>query len=316
MLNSGLKYFLEVAQAGSLSAASATLHVAISAISRQITRLEQEVGAPLFDRASRGMSLTPAGHVLLAHARRTALESEATLNAIASLHGSPGNLIRVSCAQGLSNDVIPAAIARFRKQFPDTRFFMWVGSAKTATDRVMEGESDIAVTFSVEPEPGIAVRHAIQSSVMAVMAKGHPLAGRKAVSMAEIEAYPLALTDKGSITRKMFDHSRGMAGVFVEPAVTTNYAGSLQAMVRESDSILLAGYVSMADRLARMDLVAVPLTDAEMHFRSVQIQVMTGRQLPERMEAFIEMVTQALNDIERREAALDGVQREDQLRSS
>ena len=306
MLNQALKYFLEVAQTGSLSAASASLHVAVSAISRQITRLEQEVGAPLFDRASRGMSLTEAGQVLLAHARRTALESEAALNAIASLRATPGNVIRVACSQGLANELIPTAVARFRALHRDTRFKLWVGQSEVATQRVAEGEADIAMTFSVEPAQGIVVRHAMRSPVFAVMAARHPLAGRTSVSIDDIQQYPLALTDKGTVTRGMFEHSRGMAGVFVEPAVTSNYAGALHAYVRASDSILLAGYISMAERLSVNGLVAIRLSDPEMHFRSVQIQVMAGRLLPERMESFIAHLTAAMQEIGRREAALPG----------
>ena len=304
MLNQAVKYFLEVAQTGSLSAASATLHVAVSAISRQISRLEEEVGAPLFDRASRGMTLTEAGRVMLAHARRTALESEATLNAIASLQGSPGNVIRVSSSQGLANELIPSAVAHFRKSFPDTRFKLWVGQSQIASEQVAQGEADIAMTFSVEPGQGIVVRHAIGSPVLAIMAIGHPLSSRSVVSMADITQYPLALTDKGTITRTMFDHSQGMAGKFVEAAVTSNNAGTLHAYVRESNSILLAGYVSVAQRLARYDLVAVPLSDPEMQFRSVQIQVMAGRLLPERMEKFITHLTGVMDDIVAMEAAL------------
>ena len=84
-----LKYFVEVAQEGSLSAASRHLHVAVSAISRQIAALEEEVGAPLFERAARGMVLSEAGRLLLAHARRTLMESAAVLQQIASLQEAP-----------------------------------------------------------------------------------------------------------------------------------------------------------------------------------------------------------------------------------
>src|SRR3546814_4786340 len=91
-----LKYFVAVAQTGSLSAASRQLHVAVSAISRQIARLEEEAGAPLFERAPRGMALSEAGRLLLAHARRTLLESDEVLRQIAGLQGTPNDEIRRS----------------------------------------------------------------------------------------------------------------------------------------------------------------------------------------------------------------------------
>lgn len=205
-----------------------------------------------------------------------------------ALQGSPGNVIRVACAQGLANDLIPSAAAPFRKRHPDTRFELWVGQSGTAAQRVAEGEADIAMTFSVQPAQGIVVRHANQSRMLAVMASRHPLAHLKAVSIGQIMQYPLALTDVGTISRTIFDHSLGMAGTFVQASFTSNHAGALHAYVRESQSILLGGYISMVTVIGQNDMVAVRLTDPEMHFRSVQIQVMAGRLLPERMEAFID----------------------------
>ncbi|EGD05660.1 LysR family transcriptional regulator, partial [Burkholderia sp. TJI49] len=70
-----LRYFVEVARTGSISDASARLHVAVSAISRQIAKLESELGAPLFERHSKGVQLTAFGEALLPHA--TLLQHEA-----------------------------------------------------------------------------------------------------------------------------------------------------------------------------------------------------------------------------------------------
>ena len=69
--DTALRYFLEVAQVGSLTEASVRLHVATSAISRQISGLEQTLGTPLFERQPRGMVLTAAGEILAVHARRS-----------------------------------------------------------------------------------------------------------------------------------------------------------------------------------------------------------------------------------------------------
>src|SRR3546814_9071822 len=98
------KYFYEVALKGSLTAASESLHVAVSAISRQITGLEEEVGAALFIRSARGMVPTEAGQILLRHVRRTVLENNDVNESIDALQGGEQNQIRISCTQGLAND--------------------------------------------------------------------------------------------------------------------------------------------------------------------------------------------------------------------
>ncbi|WP_347615130.1 LysR family transcriptional regulator, partial [Comamonas thiooxydans] len=73
--DTALRYFHEVAQCGSLSEASARLHVAASAISRQIAALEERLGTPLFERHPRGMVLNAAGEILADHARRAGLDA-------------------------------------------------------------------------------------------------------------------------------------------------------------------------------------------------------------------------------------------------
>lgn len=76
MLNTALRYFLEVVDAGSLTLAAQKLHVAPSAVSRMVRKLEGEHQAQLFERHARGMVLTEAGQLLKAYARRASLDAE------------------------------------------------------------------------------------------------------------------------------------------------------------------------------------------------------------------------------------------------
>jgi len=287
-----LRYFMEVAKSGSLSAASASLHVAISAISRQIGKLEEQVGAALFDRAPRGMVLTEAGRLLLVHARRMALESEAVLQSIANLHSSVGNEIRIACSQGLAEDVVPAAIAAFRVAHPGTRFTVEVGVTAEIGRLVADGDVDLAIAFNLQPGKGVVVRHAQRSPLFAVMAVDHPLARQASVTLADLRAHPMAVTSQQTTTRMLLDMACNMAGVLIEPVYTSSHGGALYAFVRDSDAILLAGYVSFAARLSHDGLIAKPIDNIEMQARSLQVQVMAGRLLPEVIERFIaDMVT-------------------------
>lgn len=294
MQSLAFKYFVEVAQRGSLSAASESLEVAISAISRQISQLEQRVGAPLFERGVRGMTLTASGRLLLSHAQRQTLETEATLQEIARLQGMEQSHIRIACSQGLANEMVPKAIADFQRLRPGTTFALWVGGAVAASERVAAGESDMAITFSTRPVSNVVVHYAHRSPALAIMHRDHPLAGRPRLSLTELKAYPIALTDTTTSTRKLFDMACNMSGLSIEPVLNSNYAEALHAYVRNSLGILFASYVSMADRLVRNDLVAVPVTDAEMHSRSIQVQLMKDRLLPPAIREFIDLIVQDL----------------------
>ena len=108
-----LRYFVEVSRTGSIATASENLHVAVSAISRQITKLEHEVGAPLFERMPRGMVLTEAGDLLVQHARRALLDGEAVLAEIRSARALGRGIVRVACSEGFTQYFMPSVMAGF-----------------------------------------------------------------------------------------------------------------------------------------------------------------------------------------------------------
>src|SRR3546814_19860116 len=79
---------------------------------------------------------TEAGQILLRHVRRSVLETNAVIESIAALQGGEQNPIRISCTQGLANELVPATLAASGRQLPSARFRIWADSAKTATQRV------------------------------------------------------------------------------------------------------------------------------------------------------------------------------------
>lgn len=295
-----LRYFLEVAQAGSLSGASKRMHVAVSALSRQISALEDEVRAPLFERMPRGMALTAAGKMLLAHARRTMLESESVLNQIAGLRGSLRNEIRVAASEGLAQNFMPMVMAGFRRSHPQTRFSLYVLPPLKAIQRIIDGEIDMAVNFTVEGGRGVTVRHSWSAPVHAVMAATHSLARHQSIGLEDLLAYPLALTDGYSTARSLLERDCALNSIptQMEIALESNYSQALLKFVGNSDAITFAGYLSVAWRLKHDGLVAKLVTSTELQSRNLQIQTMEGRVLPPIVEEFIEQVKMGIDDVD------------------
>ena len=105
-----LRYFLEVVRCGSITEASKRLNVAISAISRQIARLEDLLGMVLFERRPRGMVLSAAGEVLAAHARKSALEADRVVSDILALQGQRSGNVRLASTEGFAVEYLPHVI--------------------------------------------------------------------------------------------------------------------------------------------------------------------------------------------------------------
>ncbi|POW29239.1 LysR family transcriptional regulator [Pectobacterium atrosepticum] len=145
MHSSEIRYFLVVATTGSLSAASQHLFVAVSAISRQIQRLEERIGVPLFERHARGMVLNDAGRILENHVRKSMMDMDAAVAEIQGLKASRRALLRIGCTEGMAFDLLPTLFARFRQHDPDTTFALKVDSAMQVSQMIRNGEVDIAL---------------------------------------------------------------------------------------------------------------------------------------------------------------------------
>jgi DNA-binding transcriptional LysR family regulator len=284
MHGNALRYFAEVAAAGSLSAASERLFVAVSAISRQISKLEAEVGATLFERGPRGMILSEAGTLLLAHARRTLLESEAVLHDIAGLKGAPTGNIRVVSSESLAAQFMPEVMLSFRAFHPHARFTLSVCAQEQGVRQVIEGHADVAVGFNAKACKGAIVRHAARAPVCAIMSEGHALARQAYVTLAQLTAYPLAVTETLNSPPDILENAAGQG---FQPALVSNCSAALTAFVRNSERILLSGYVPVFGALERDGLVARPLTHPEMVSRPLLVQTMDRRSLPVGVEDFV-----------------------------
>ena len=114
----GLVLFHELANSTSLRQAAARLHVPTATVSRKLRDLEREIGAVLFKRGPRRMTLTDAGAALFEHSERIVAEVAAAHNAVSQMQTEPRGSIRVSLPHGFGTQLVSVAIARFALAYP------------------------------------------------------------------------------------------------------------------------------------------------------------------------------------------------------
>lgn len=289
MHGTGLRYFLEVVRTGSIAEASTRLNVAASAISRQIAKIETELGVELFERRARGMVPSPAGDLLAKHARRAFLEQEAVVAELQRLRGLATGVVRIAATEGFGLNLVPAAIRRFRDAYPGIRFELKIAAPAAVTRMVRDGETDIGATFSFAPEPGVRVAGEGRAPILAVMAPGHRLAARVSLPLAELTGEPLALPEKDTTARQLFDIACGAAGVAIEPVLVSNYIGALWAFAEYGGGITIASGFTVHS-VARGKLASVPIAGPGVDQRRYVVQTMLGRHLPEAVAAFVELL--------------------------
>jgi len=197
-----LRVLREVAARGSFSAAAEALAYTQSAVSQQIAALEREAGTVLVERNARGVRLTDAGHVLVAHAdvilARLA-DAEAELEAIAGMRG--GRLRMVSFPTAGAT-IAPRAIACFRERHPGVDVTLAPREPDEGLDCLKAGDCDIAITVEAgfEPiaDPAITRHHLLDDPFYVCLPAGHRAASKACIRLADLadESWILGTTGR------------------------------------------------------------------------------------------------------------------------
>ena len=289
-----LRYFLAGAQSGSLTEASARLHVAASALSRQIAGLEAQLGTPLFERHPRGMVLTAAGEILAVHARRTLLDAERALGEIGALQGLRAGQVRLATSDAFANELVTRLCVEFQRTYAGVQFSVIALPTAQVPDAVRSGAADIGLCFSRAPHKDIDVAYRQSAPVLALLPPGHPLAGAGSVTLAQMAAYPLALPPAETTVRQMIDIVCSRQGLQLEAVLISNHAKTVVNFVQLGGGLSVASGIAVRHLVAEGAMVALPISDPGMDLRDIEIQTLAGRSLPVAAHAFLELLKHRL----------------------
>ncbi|MGB9095304.1 LysR family transcriptional regulator [Erwinia sp.] len=294
MHSTEIRYFLAVVNSGSLSAASQQLFVAVSAISRQIQKLEAEIGAPLFDRHARGMVLNDAGKIFEHHVRRSLMGMEHAMAEIKGLKAVRRTALRIACTDGMAFSLLPTLCSQFRHLHPSVSFNLTVGSALEVAEFLRQGECDVAFQFSLHPERGVDVVASFPAPVLIVMHQSHPLA-KQAFTLKDLQAYPVALPDQGTTVRQLFELSCQMSGTFIEPAITCNNFSTLYFFLQQNpQAVTICSQFTVLYQAKEHGLALRSIGIDQLTQRTLQVQTVNGRQRSAALNLFLSYVSEQL----------------------
>ena len=292
--DTALRYFTAVADTGSLTEASARLHVAASALSRQIAALEAQLGVALFERHPRGMVRTAAGDILLAHARRTELDAQRALEDIGALQGLRAGQVRLATSDAFANELVPRLCVDFQRQHQGVRFEVQVLPTAQVPDAVRHGHADIGLCFSRAPQKDIAVAYRQAAPVLALLPPDHALVALPSVTLAQLGQHPLALPPPETAIRQMMDIVCSRQGLQLVPVLVSNHARTVIQFVVNGGGLSVSSEVAAREMVARGRIVARPISDPGMDLRDIEVQTLAGRHLPVAVEAFLALLRERL----------------------
>jgi len=193
-----LRYFIAVADSGKFTAAARDLHVAQPSISKQLRKLEDELGAALLERRRTGVVLTDAGAILLPWAKRMLADLDGARSEVAGLATLEGGRLSVGATPSLSTVLLPRVLAAFHAEHPGITLSVVEAGSRDLVDRLAAGDLDLAlVILPVPREELFETAPLIREELVLAVAKDHPLARRKTVKVADLRGVPLVMFREG-----------------------------------------------------------------------------------------------------------------------
>jgi LysR family transcriptional regulator, transcription activator of glutamate synthase operon len=208
-----LQWFVVLAETEHVTDAAAELGVSQPTLSRALARFEKEAGTPLFDRVNRRLRLNEYGEIMLEHARRSIAEMESATERIAALRDPDTGRVRFAFLHSLASWYVPEHLRRFRESMPAIEFDLFQGPASEITQRVLGGQSDIAIT-SPRPDPAeFSWRRLYVEQLCLAVPRGHRLAGRAKVRLSAAAQEPFVALFEQAGLRQLTDELLAEDGV-------------------------------------------------------------------------------------------------------
>jgi LysR family positive regulator for ilvC len=225
-----LQHFLNLADRLHFGHAAAAAHVSPSALSRSIRRLEDEVGAELFERNNRSVSLTHAGKLFLEYARQALGNWDAIRAMLMEQSGELHGEISMYCSVTASHSFLFDLLTRFRRDHPRVEIKLHTGDPEEAIGRVLAGGEDIAIGARPDRLPaGLAFRPIAVSPLLFIAAADafehleSGAEGRAGANASHWAGVPMILPEAGAARRRADEWFRALG---TPPRIYAQVAGN------------------------------------------------------------------------------------------
>lgn len=265
-----LRYFETIAELQHVGRAAQKLHRTQPALTSSIRRLEEDCGAPLFERAGRGIRLTPAGHVLLKWAQRVRFDLEDAKREMAAIGSGLAGQVRIGIVPTAAQFLLPAAARQLLLEAPAVTLRTVVGLVEELKPQLRQGELDIMVASETQPEPGIVSQVIAEDAIVVAASARHELFRGAPPTLKELVRFRWALQPPGALTRDWLDHTfdrRRLPRPQVQ--VESTMLLILPTLIAETGLLSFVSRHHLQAKATRAGLKEVPLKEATMLRRMV-----------------------------------------------
>ena len=190
-----MQYYLAVVREGTISAAAKALHISQPSLSRQMKELEEELGAALFVRGNRRITLTEEGMVLRKRAEEMLHLMKMAEDEIAQIKNHISGSVRIGAGESWSFHYLSRTAASLAKEHPDIRFHITSGDTQDLMDELDNGLIDFAVIFTdVDHTLYQSIELPAEDSFGLLMPKDCPLAEKEEIRLSDLKGLPVIVS--------------------------------------------------------------------------------------------------------------------------
>jgi len=228
-----LQYIHAAARYGSIAQAAAHLHVAQPAVSRQIRKLEQDLGVRLLTRTAQGVSPTGEGEHLLARTAPILQLLEQTRAEVRNWDQEPAGPVSVALMPAVAPLVAPLVAQRVRDRYPKVVLSLSEGLGTAISDGVLTGQFDLGLFHADREVPSLAITHLLDEPMFLIgpaadtTSAGEP----EAIGLDDLPGYPLLLPEAPNPLRRMIDRLTADRGLTLDIREIVNSTAMIKAMV-------------------------------------------------------------------------------------
>lgn len=293
-----LRAFLTVAETGNVTRAAEVLHLVQPAVSRQVRLLEEDIGAPLFERERHGMVLTEAGQALVGYARRAMLELDRARAEISTAGKGIGGLVTLGLLPSTIDMLSAPLVSAVAGAYPGIRVRIAMGYAGTLLRWLESGEVDAALLYGAERSADIQTTPLIEEALWVIGPKDRKFRKDRPIPLADLAGQKLVLPSAPHGIRTLVEHACAVSNVTLDLSAETNALSVQRSLVLGGHGLTILPPIAVADDLRNHTLSGAPLSEPGIT-RTIVLALPTNRSTGPHVRCTVELLV----DVARRAIA-------------
>lgn len=292
-----LRYFQAAAERGSYSRAAEFLRVSQPAVSRQISKLEQDLGTALFRRHGHGVTLTDSGRILLERSQLALRQLDQTRAEIRGGKGGPSGVISFALPPAAGYFLAPPLVARFGAEFPNVFLRIVGGFSGYIQEWLARGQVDIACLHDPLPQRGFEFTPLVKEEVFLVGRPTDEISRRDHVRIADLPRLPLILPSRPNASRRLLDGWIAEKGISLSVKLEADDHSIIRGLLRRGIGFSLLTRSGFDADLRDSEVEAWPFRPRAF-WRLTLVRSANARQ-SDMMAAFIRTVREVARELSR-----------------